>query len=75
MARGSAKGNGQRGEAVALPSPSITLDVVMPRPGGGVDQMRPSFPTFEEARRALVAYEAQWKKTLAAHKKAARTEK
>lgn len=74
MARGSANRDRQRAPiaAVALPNPSITLDIVMPGADGTTDQRRPVFTSFEDARQALVAIERQWSKTLAAHKKAAK---
>lgn len=72
MARQSGQRNDQRGKAVALPAPSITLDIVMPKADGGVDQQRPGFNDFDKAMKALASFKTSWEKYLTLHKKAAK---
>lgn len=74
VVRRTARGVPSRKAApVALPDPSVTLDVSYPLVGGNVIQMRPTFKSFKEAIASLQEYEKSWAKTLAGHKKAARS--
>ena len=77
--RPKAKDRKRAAPAVALPTPSITLDIVLPTPDGNTAQYRPTFSDFAQVQSALNSYMKEWTKMLVTHtknaKKAARARK
>lgn len=58
--KGKRRGNAQ----VEFPKPGITLDITLPHPGGGVEQLRPTYASFDEAIARLQSLKADWSRQL-----------